>query len=97
MAPRTGLVDVRAIRWDRHKAVGGGDAVDVFFWHGIEECYGVDRVEVEYRQDEVEVTLFEGRNPEAEVCIEMAVRKVVRVALDEPLGDRKVVDGGPKD
>lgn len=95
--PRSGLVDVRAIRWDRHKVVDGGSAVDVFFWHGIEECYGIDHIEADYGADEVAITIFEGRNPEAEVCIEMAVRKVVRVTLDEPLGDRRVTDGGPQD
>ena len=95
--PRPGLVDVRAIRWDRHKVVDGGNAVDLFFWHGVEECYGIDHVDVDYRAEEVAITIFEGRNPEAEVCIELAVRKVVRVALEEPLGDRRVADGGPRD
>lgn len=93
--PRDGLVDVRAIGWDRHEVVDGGAAVDVFFWHGVEECYGIDHVDVDYGKEEVTITLYEGRNPEAEACIELAVRKVVRVELDEPLGDRRVRNGGP--
>ena len=93
--PRGGLVDVRAIPWDRHRVSDAGDAVDLFFWHGIEECYGVDRVEVNYERKVVTITIYEGRNPAAETCIELAVRKVVRVNLDEPIGDRPVVDGGP--
>ena len=91
--PRAGLVDIRAIGWDRHRVRAGGDAVDLFFWHGVEECYGVDRVDVAYKKKTVALTIYEGRNPEAETCIELAVRKVVRVTLDEPIGDRDVVDG----
>lgn len=94
--PRSGLVDVRATRWDRHRVRAGGRAVDLFFWSGVEECYGVDRVEARYSEDAVELTIFEGREPAAEVCIELAVRKVVRVELEERLAGRKVVDGGPK-
>ena len=90
-----GLVDVRPTTFDRWKRLDGGRALDLFFWSGVEECYGVDRVEVEYFKKIVSVTIFEGRRPEAEVCIEMAVRKVVRIQLEEPLGGRTVADGGP--
>lgn len=93
--PRDGLVGVRAIPWDRHRVRDGGNAVDLFLWHGIEECYGVDRVEVRYERKVVAVTIYEGRDPEAETCIELAVRKVVRVTLEEPIGERAVVDGSP--
>jgi hypothetical protein len=92
--PRDGLVDDRATTFDRFRLRDGGRAVDLFFWSGIEECYGVDHVAVEYRKDVVKITLFEGRDPAAETCIELAVRKVVRVALDERVGGRRVVDGG---
>lgn len=92
--PSEGLVDIRATTFDRSARRDGGRALDLFFWSGIEECYGVDRVEVQYSKRTVAVTIFEGRHPEAETCIEIAVRKVIRVQLDEPLGDRTVVDGG---
>lgn len=91
--PRDGLVDVRATVWDRFKPRYGGRTVDLFFWSGIEECYGVDRVEVRFTKRVVTATIYEGREPSAETCIELAVRKVVRVDLDEPVGDRTVVDG----
>ena len=94
--PSDGLVDVRATTFDRSAVRQGGRALDLFFWSGIEECYGVDRVEVEYFKRVVAVTIFEGRRPEAETCIELAVRKVVRVMLEEPLRNRTVVDGGAK-
>jgi hypothetical protein len=67
--------------------------VEVRFWGGVEECYGVDRVDVEYGETEVTVTVHQGRVPTAEVCIEIAVLTAVRVKLDEPLAGRKIVDG----
>ena len=91
--PHDGLVDVRATAFDRFKR-RGPRALDLFFWSGVEECYGVDRIEAEYRRKVVSVTIFEGREPEADACIELAVRKVIRVELSEPLNGRAVVDGG---
>ena len=90
---RRGLEDPRAIPWDRYEELEGGIAIDVFFWSGPEECYAVDHYEAVYTKRTVEVTLFEGRDPDAEVCVELAVRKVFRVDFGEPVGDRKVVDG----
>lgn len=89
-----GLVDVRPTTFDRSEPREKGTALDLFFWSGIEECYGVDRVEVEYLSKVISVTIFEGREPEADACIELAVRKVVRVELSEPIDGRRVVDGG---
>lgn len=92
--PHDDLVDVRATTFDRSKVRQDGRALDLYFWSGIEECYGVDRVEVDYRRRSIVVTIFEGREPEADACIELAVRKVVRVELGEPIRGRTVVDGG---
>jgi hypothetical protein len=39
------------------------------------------------------ISVFTGRRPGAEVCIEIAELQAVRVTLDEPVGDRKIVDG----
>ena len=90
---RINLVDPKPVPWDRYEPLRGGTALDFYYWSGVEECYGFDHPEVLYERKRIIVTLFEGRVPEAEVCIELAVRKVVEVALGEPLGDRKVVDG----
>ncbi|HXF56429.1 MAG TPA: hypothetical protein VNO34_02410 [Actinomycetota bacterium] len=90
--PRPGLVQVRARPWDRVEVVDPR-ALLVYFTSGVEACYGVARVDVRYGPEAVTVTLFEGRAPGDRVCIELAVEKVVRVGLEEPLGDREVVDG----
>jgi hypothetical protein len=95
--PHEDVVDVRATHWDKHKVRDGGRAIDLFFWSGVEECYGVDRVEIVYGKKLIRATIYEGREPSAETCIELAVRKVIRVELEEPLGDRRVVDGNRQD
>lgn len=50
-------------------------------------------MEVEESREAVTVTLFVGRVPSAEVCIEIAVLKSVTVLVDGPIGGREIVDG----
>lgn len=92
VTPRPGLVDVRPIPWDKVEILDER-TIEVRFWGGVEECYGVDRVDVEYGANEVAVTVYQGRVPTAEVCIEIAVLTAVRVNLDEPLAGRQIVEG----
>jgi hypothetical protein len=90
--PRPGLVDVRPNPFDAVEVLDE-KTIEVRFYGGVEECYGVDRVDVEYGVTEVTVTVHQGRVPTAEVCIEIAVLTAVRVTLNEPLAGRKIVDG----
>jgi hypothetical protein len=92
VSPRPGLVDVRPHVWDRAEQVGPA-RLRLEFYGGVEECEGLDRVEVEESRDAVTVTLFVGRVPTAEVCIEIAVLKSVTVSVDGPIGGREIVDG----
>lgn len=94
VTPRAGLVDVRPNPYEK-VVVLDERTLEVRFWGGVEDCYGVDRVEVEYREPDVTLTLFQGRVPTAEACIEIAVLTAVRVKLDEPLAGREIVDGAP--
>ncbi|MGH2792406.1 MAG: hypothetical protein ACRDJ0_15665 [Actinomycetota bacterium] len=93
---RDQLVEPREHAFEKSKIIDGGEAVELYFWDGIQECGGPQRVESEYRAGEVALTLFVGRNPKAEVCTEQAVYKVLTVPLDEPLDGRRVVDGARK-
>ena len=88
-----GLVDIRPRSYEEVEVVDSGEALDVYFWDGIEECTGVDHAHLTYEANRVTVNLFTGRNPEAEVCTEQAVYKVFKVDLTEPLAGRKLVDG----
>jgi hypothetical protein len=90
--PRAGLLDVRPQPWDAAEPVGARSLL-VSFYAGTMECYGVDRVDVEYAPAQVTVTLFVGRTGGNKICIEIAQYQAVRVRLDEPLDDRRIVDG----
>lgn len=92
VSPRPGLVDVRPSPWDKVEVLDER-TIEVRFYGGVEECYGVDRVDIEYRANEVAVTVYQGRVPTAEACIEIAVLTAVRVTLDEPLAGRQIVEG----
>lgn len=92
VSPRPGLVDVRPQPWDRAEQMGPR-RLRIEFYGGVEECEGLDRVEVEESQEAVTVTLFVGRVPTAEVCIEIAVLKSVTVRVDAPINGREIVDG----
>jgi hypothetical protein len=94
LEPRAGLVDLRPHPWDEAVPLRPAELL-VTFYGGVEECYGLDRVEVEERRKTVTITLFTGRVPQAEVCIEIAVYQGVVVTLDEPVGDRTIRDGAP--
>jgi hypothetical protein len=92
VSPRPGLVDVRPQPWDRAEQMGPR-RLRIEFYGGVEECEGLGRVEVEESQEAVTVTLFVGRVPTAEVCIEIAVLKSVTVRVDAPINGREIVDG----
>ena len=95
--PQPGQADLRAIPWTRAKVLDDGMAVKVFWWSGVEPCNVLDHVTVDYADDAVAITLFEGHTEMDEdvACIELALKKATIVELDELLGERKVVDGAP--
>lgn len=90
---RDGLVDPRPVDWLRAEPRADGTVLRIVFWSGVEECYGVAEVILEEDTDSVTVTILEGREPAAEVCIDLAVKKAIDVELSAPLGDREVSDG----
>jgi hypothetical protein len=96
--PSPGMSGVRPHAFD-HAVVGeDGRTVTVFFWSGVEPCYVLDHVDVGYDAKAVTITLYEGHDASAGdvACIEIALIKKVVIQLDEPVGDREIVDGGLK-
>ena len=87
-----GLDNVNMTVFDKHKVLDG-NRLKLFFWGGVEDCYGVDHVDIEYGNDVVIATIFYGNKPDAEMCIEMAEYQAVIVQLQEPVGDRTITDG----
>ena len=93
--PRPGMADVRPRPFDTAVVSDDGHSVLVSFWSGVEPCYVLDHVDVRYGDHAIAITLFEGHDASAGdvACIEIAVLKEVVVRLDEPAGDRRIVDG----
>lgn len=87
-----GLAQVRPVRWTDVDVRPGGAELLVQFW--ADPCTGVDSVDVRPQSGRVVVTLHVGVDPEQTgPCPQTAEYRAVRVALDEPLGNRPVVDG----
>lgn len=76
-------------------AIVTDDGITVLLWGGVAPCFVVDTVEVTETDEDVTVTVTAGAHqddPDA-ICIQIAHRYGVEIALDAPLGDRAVVDG----
>jgi hypothetical protein len=92
--PQPGMVDVRPYRFEQAKLISG-NRVRIFFYQGVPPCSVLDRVDVQYREASIEVTLQVGRDQTDEdtACIELAVYNYVDVELEEPHDGRPIVDG----
>jgi hypothetical protein len=80
-------------RMSRFTAVATGAVprtLDVTFWGGVKTCYRYS-VAVEETGDTVRLRLVEKRTFDG-ACIDLAEEYERSVQLDEPLGDRQVVD-----
>jgi hypothetical protein len=93
--PTPGMSDLYARTFDKAVVGDDGRTLTIFFWSGVEPCYVLDHVDVDYGPGAITVTLFEGRDASAGdvACIEIALLKKVVVQLEEPVGDRRVADG----
>lgn len=94
--PTPGMANVRARPFDTATVGDDGTTITIDFVSGVEPCSVLDHIDVAYGSGTVTITLFEGNDPSAgEVaCIDIGVFKRTIVTLDEPLGDRVIVDGG---
>lgn len=93
--PRGGMAEAHPVKYLSAKPAPDGRTVTVTWWSGVEPCQVLDRVGVDYASKDVEITLYEGRDPAKKnpVCVKIAKKKSTVVQLKEPLGDRKVTDG----
>ncbi len=86
--PVPGIVDSRPHAIDRISVAADGRTVTVYWWGGVDSCYGLDEVLVERDADGMPViTVLEGTLPGLGdvVCIEIALLKATTITLDEPL------------
>ncbi len=92
------MKDVHRLPFESATPGADGKTVRVVWWSGVEPCNVLDHVEVAETPAMVTITLYEGHDPDAQevACIELAVQKSTLVELEQPLGDRKLVDGAQR-
>lgn len=86
--PVPGVVDSRPHAIDRISVAADGRTVTVYWWGGVDSCYGLDEVLVERDAHGAPViTVLEGTLPGLGdvACIEIAMSKAMTITLDEPL------------
>jgi hypothetical protein len=91
---RDDVVDLTPVRLVSLRAVDES-VVEARYWSGIEPCTAVGRIDVVETDTTVTVKVWIG-TPESErdtVCIMIAELHAVRVQLEEPVGDRALIDG----
>jgi hypothetical protein len=103
--PTPGLENVHPVKWDEAVVSDDGRTATLTFYTGVPECYGLDRVDVEYlmfdasrpnMKPQIIITLFEGTVPGAQACIEIALYASTTVTLDVPANGYRIVDGAEK-
>lgn len=92
--PQPGIVDSRPHAIDRISVGADGRTVTIYWWGGVEDCYGLDEVQVDRDADGTYTfTVLEGTLPDLGdvACIDIALSKATTITLDEPL----YLDGSP--
>ncbi len=86
--PVPGVVDSIPHAIERISVAADGRTVTVYWWGGVDSCYGLDEVLVERDADGMAViTVLEGTLPDLGdvACIQIALSKATTITLDEPL------------
>ena len=89
------MTDLRQVSWEKARQTPDGRHLRVVYWSGVEPCNVLDHVDVRYAKETITVTVYEGSDPTQPdvACIEIALQKVVKLKLDEPVDGRKLIDG----
>lgn len=71
-----------------------GNTVTIGFWMGVEDCYGVQRVDVAETETKVAIDITVSARDADQVCIALAEARSITVELDAELGGRVLEIGG---
>lgn len=71
-----------------------GNTVTVGFWMGVEDCFGVERIDIAETETKVAIDITVAARSADQVCIALAEARSVTVELDAPLGGRILEIGG---
>jgi hypothetical protein len=87
ITPDPNVVDLNRQPWDHIKVSANGKRLTVYFWMGIQSCYGLGHVDVSRNQGALKIQLWTGTQPNAvgTVCPELAQLYKTIVRLHRPL------------
>lgn len=85
VVPEDGLLDIRDQGWEQILIAPDGRTLTVYFWNGVEGCYGLAGVTVDQTGEVPVVRLQVGTRPGVEVCIDMAQLFSTTVTLESPI------------
>lgn len=82
-----GLHDLRPQAWDHLSVAPDGRTVTVYFWGGVDTCYGLGDVRVTAVNGVPTITLLTGARPlpANTACIDIAVGYRTTITLDQPI------------
>ena len=83
------LQDLHPQPWDSISVSADGRTLTVYFYNGVADCYGLGKVDVSSDSGRLTVTLYTGRVPGSQVCVELAQLYKTIITLEQPL----IVDG----
>lgn len=90
--PRGDIEDAREVPWSRIEIHPDGRSLDVYYLNGLEECFGLDRIEVSPTDSGLDIKVFTGHRPFEGLCRLPGRLWMTTVELDELL-----VTGGQGD
>jgi hypothetical protein len=93
MAPQSGLAEPASAEVAQVIATDDPHRVVVVFWAGSDDCFGLVGAEAQESEREVAIEVVVGRRPPADApCVAIARQYATAVELEQPLGDRQVLD-----
>lgn len=90
--PNPNVTGAQPIPFDHIDVAPDGRTLTIYYWHGVEGCYGLKEVTVAPIEGGYAVTIWAGMLPEAinRMCVDMAQLYSTTVVLDTPV----FVNGG---
>lgn len=88
VGPNPRVVDLHRQAWDHITVSPNGKKLTVYFWNGVQACYGLGRVDVTHSSNgQLNVQLWTGIKPHAigMLCIELAQLYKTVIHLDNPI------------
>ncbi len=83
--PQDGLSDIHRAFWEHVDVAANGQQLTVYYWSGVDTCYGLASVDAQWVHGTLDIRLWTGTLPGVGACIDMAQLYKTVVQLDQQL------------